>query len=729
MKIETNLHINLDLLQQVEDLFMSIQNSDGHDLLRLTHQIDDIEKEIYSSENNTFKLKTEKLTLNHTSINTDLEKDKKGIGRKLLSIKEEDSDQLEEDNHDFKKDIEDEVYTEGYDYDDEDVDDFDLLDEESLESMLRDYTNLTQKLQVINELIDTLEIKIAMKDNEDLQISAVQTLVVYLFAFEELEAELNNASMQDQRIFKRLNLQLQNLKKVYLRQVSQFENFLEKAWSLFLKMMDENGIQTQKRNYVINLINEFVFNYHYASEIEKLIIRRDIPEELDMISGGSEDLTVLTKFYKSLGVETEVHDEGYFSQVLKGFVSDGDDEELESTFPSRRLLSVQDEELDGHCSKEDPNCETENKSIFSDLSGKSISTTHPPRKTTVEYEKKEFDNSKSGLERCKDFLIKTEDFSNKRKEGSLNMGEMSSKQKVKAIKTFLLQMKESRQMLEEYKNIQESIADPQEYQKCHKMLNKALAAIQSQASNTKWMGHLTSLMASNDPQVLHELKNIMTATNQEETKQNQFQSRKLLSITDDIDGSCQKDDPDCDLRQAGLYLPEDNMKEKQQDDELIIPNSSQDPADELKKELDDALEESKTPKNSNFKSNDIPAVERCQALLSASNAHLKESRKDKTLKKMKTMTARQKVRALKTFMRRMTASKELLDEYQDIASSMKDHSDIQLCQPILKKAMENLAEIQTQAGSTEWMSHMTSLLGSDDPDVLAELNEIMASEI
>jgi len=87
---------------------------------------------------------------------------------------------------------------------------------------------------------------------------------------------------------------------------------------------------------------------------------------------------------------------------------------------------------------------------------------------------------------------------------------------------------------------------------------------------------------------------------------------------------------------------------------------------------------------------------------------------------MKAMTANQKVKALKTFM-----SKELLDEYQCIASSMKDHSAIQLCQPILNQSMENLAEIQTQAGSTEWMGHMTSLLGSD---VLTELNIVMASK-
>ena len=93
------------------------------------------------------------------------------------------------------------------------------------------------------------------------------------------------------------------------------------------------------------------------------------------------------------------------------------------------------------------------------------------------------------------------------------------------------------------------------------------------------------------------------------------------------------------------------------------------------------------------------------------------------------MNPKQKVKALKSFMARMTKSKELLDEYQDISSSMKDHSDIQLCQPILKEAMGNLAEIQAHAGNTEWMGHMSSLLESNDPDVLSELNDIMASKM
>ena len=130
------------------------------------------------------------------------------------------------------------------------------------------------------------------------------------------------SSSEDKENFKDLNIRLNNLKETHLKQVTHLEAFVEKAWSIFLKLLDEDVIETFKRNDVINLINEFVFNFHYASEIEKIIIRRNIPDELDMIAGGSEDIKVMTKFYKTLGIEPEVHDEGYFSQALQGFVSD-----------------------------------------------------------------------------------------------------------------------------------------------------------------------------------------------------------------------------------------------------------------------------------------------------------------------------------------------------------------------------------------------------------------------
>lgn len=773
LKMNDNEHFNLDLFHQVVGLFDSIQTSNGENLFKLAEQIEDIKNAIYpENEGEMVQVKRKVKAVNNTVVNSVIanynandsdDADYQKIGRKLLSIEEKDNDEennsaedeplgenypdetseklmdnddiesisnAETHDHDANEDHTSEEADNDYDYDYDSVDDFDLLDEESLTSMLNDYEEMSEKLQVIKDLIDTLETKIASKNDEELQTSAIQSLIVYLYAMEDLKLKVANASSNDKENFNNLNIRLNNLKETHLKQVTHLETFVEKAWSIFLKLLDEDVIQTFKRNDVINLINEFVFNFHYASEIEKIIIRRNIPDELDMITGDSDDIKVMTKFYKTLGIEPEVHDEGYFSQALQGFVSDGDEEELDASFQSRNLLSVKEDKLYGHCSKDDPDCESEERSVFSEVRGKSISTTLPPKVSTVESIYREPRKQPIlGLDRCKDFLARTEEFSNNPEILEENMGKMSSSQKIKAIKHFLSQMKKSQKMLEEYKSIQESIEDPQDYQKCHKMLKAALAAIQSQASNTKWMGHLTSLMASHDPQVINQLKDILTPENQDEDDQGQFQSRKLLSIEEDNDEYCDKSDEDCGSAQENLYLHENNVNGEDVEQSSSSGSSDKDKnlVDELKKELDEAFEESKSPKKMKSESNS--AVERCQALLVSSKKYLKGSRKDTTLKDIQTMNPKQKVKALKSFMARMTKSKELLDEYQDITSSMKDHSDIQLCQPILKEAMGNLAEIQAHAGNTEWMGHMSSLLESNDPDVLRDLNDIMANKM
>jgi len=770
LKMNENKPFNLDLLHQIVGLFDSIQTSNGENLFKLAEQIEEIKSAIYpEGEGEVIKVKEKVKAVNNSLVNSvldthiedeDYQFSFKLIGRKLLSVEEiitnieEEEDEeftheelaLDIEKHDIdthEKDMiesdeiddydasEDEENEEHYDYDT--VDDFDLLDEESLTSMLADYDDISEKLKVIEELIDTLEAKIVTKDDKELQTSAVQSLIVYLYAMEDLKPKVENASSKDKENFKNLNVRLNTLKETQLRLVTHFETFVEKAWSLFIQLLDENVIQEFKRNDVIDMINKFVFNFHYASEIEKMVISRDIPDEVDMIEGGSEDIRVMTKFYRSLGVEPEVHDEGYFSQALKGFVSDGEEDELDIGFQSRNLLSVKNEEEDisGHCSKDDPECGSEDKSVFSEVSTKSISTTLPPKVSTTESLGDFSVTTRAplrGLAKCEDFLARTEEFSNKPAVLEDDMGKMGPKQKIKSIKHFLSQMKKSQKMLEEYKSIQESIEDPQDYRKCHKMLKVALAAIQSQASNTKWMGHLTSLMASNDPQILNQLNEILTPKNKEEDEQNQFQSRKLLSIEEPAEQYCEQNNEDCGSPHENLYLQEDDLvNDKLQ--ESTSSHKNEKLVNDLKKELDDALKVSKNPRKSESPTKSKSPIERCQYLLVNSRKYLTATRKDKTFKEMQSMNPKQKVKALKSFMTRMTKSKELLDEYQDITLSMKDHSDIQLCQPVLKEAMENLSEIQAHAGNTGWMGQMSSLLESNDPDVLSELNDIMATKM
>ena len=166
-----------------------------------------------------------------------------------------------------------------------------------------------------------------------------------------------------------------------------------------------------------------------------MIVRRDIPEELDMIAGEMEDMKMMEKFYKSLGVEPEVQDESYFSQALKGFVSEGEDEELYDSYQSRSLLSVKEEEEYEYCDKEDPkDCKKKPESAFNYVSERGISTTLSPKvSTSTPQGRTAFSgNLGSGLDRCRDFLERSKEFTNEVDIGNRDMDKMPLNQKVKA---------------------------------------------------------------------------------------------------------------------------------------------------------------------------------------------------------------------------------------------------------------------------------------------------------
>ena len=760
IKMNENKNFDHHLFQQIVGLFESIQTSNGEKLFQLAEQIEEIKSGIYKQEENDMRYDRENIeTNNNRSVLDDSTMEPfsfKKIGRKLLSTEEfsNDNKKFEEENGNINSDYEegiidddsrtvnaikandnsqhkDDNYDDEEDMDEEETDeyettdDFDLLDEESLTSLLDDYDEISEKLIVLQDLIVTLETKIENKDDEELRTSAIQSLIVYLYAMQDMEPSVKNSSFQVRQNFKNLNARLKILKGTHLRLVTHLESFVAKSWDLFEKLLDDSVIQTFKRNDVINLINDFVFNFHYATETMKIIKSRGIPDEIDMIDGASEDMKVMEKFYQSLGVEPEVQDESYFTKALKGFVSDGEEEELDAGFQSRNLLSVKDEEMYGHCSKDDPECSDQEKSIFSDVKPKSISTTLPPKLSTVESSESFSVTTKSplsGMDRCKDFLARTEQFSTSPEVMEERIGKMTPSEKIKSIKHFLTKMKISQKMLEEYKSIQESITDPQQYLECHKMLKEALATIQSQASNNKWMGHLSSLMASNDQNILNELNDILTPKEDDDTK---FKSRKLLSIDEDEDDHCDEDNgDDCGLKHESLLL---QGQSENKDDSTTSLNRRKNLATELKKDLDEAFEMSKHPGKKEDPKKSRSAIERCQSLLVNSRKYLKSLVKDSKLKEVQKMNPKQKVKALKVFMKEMTKSKKLLEEYQQITTEMKDHSDVQVCQPLLKESLENLSELQAGTDSGAWMGHMSSLLESNDPDVMSELNDIITS--
>ena len=153
------------------------------------------------------------------------------------NLDKSDNEANEEENEekDIEKEEEEEDVEEDED-DDESEDDFDLLDEESLSEILRDYDEPVMKIEVFMELIDALEEKLSIVNNEELHTSALQSLVVYILAADELATEdsfkPSSSLTKAASLLASLAQRLDQLKQKYLPQAVAFDHYVGEAWKV-----------------------------------------------------------------------------------------------------------------------------------------------------------------------------------------------------------------------------------------------------------------------------------------------------------------------------------------------------------------------------------------------------------------------------------------------------------------------------------------------------------------
>ena len=223
----------------------------------------------------------------------------------------------------------DEVINEEEEYEDEEEeedeeDDFDLLDEDTLSEMLSDYDEPLMKVEVFMELVDTLEEKLKVKDNKELHISALQSLVVYILTAEELATEdfaiASSSPTKAASLFTSLSSRLDQLKQTYLPQAVAFDHYVGEAWKEFVVMLDDVRLADMRRAEMQKMINRwlslfiiqplhsgssknaenltrFVFNFHYAAELGKVIKARGLEEELSLIEEGRQEVEEMRLLY------------------------------------------------------------------------------------------------------------------------------------------------------------------------------------------------------------------------------------------------------------------------------------------------------------------------------------------------------------------------------------------------------------------------------------------------
>ena len=523
-------------------------------------------------------------------------------------------------------------------------------------------------------------------EDKNLYISAIESLLVYVSAVEDLRTE-ENLSKENSDKFEALNKRLNSLQMKYLSQITHFDTFFTIALESFEELIEKDQYDRKNKDDV-KLLNEFIFNFHYASQIEAIIRRRDIEDELMIIGDLEEDMKVMKNAYDSLGYGEEVQDDKYFSRIL-------DDIEDEDIYQSRRLLSISEMSTHQTCNAEDVDCAHEKNAPSAD----------------------NYDKCQNLLERAE----KIRDQLNFKEEQFLSLKEYEKKHQF--IKIFMTELKNSQNVLKEYQELMMEGKHCQEDISFKTRMKKIIENIQSQAGNLDWLKHVSSfLFEMKSSEDLLELSEILKRhdeldmnmiTESDNTMNTNFKKRSLLSID-----TCDKEDLDC--------KNEDSESELLRDSDKSNHNVKSEDKDKILRRLKHELDEDYGKTGGNKENAKKSALVQCQQFLEKSKKDLKAlSNLESKADTLRFLEPKKKIKLIKIFMSFMTNVKALFDEYKDIASSLTENDDKIVCQPVLKEAFENLLKLQKLSSKADWFNQMKSLLSTEDPEIVKELTEIM----
>ena len=638
----------------------------------------------------------EKLSLEEFTLrleNLDHNSEKVRFGRKLLSMDQCSGDDCQSDEELAAEDTGADIESEDNDYDvggiQEEKDNphyADLLDEDSLEELLKN-VDFGRKIHHINELLDKFEKIINLtSEDENLYISAIQSLLVYVSAVEDLRTE-ENLSKENGDTFEALTERLKSLQMKYLSQITHFDTFFTRALESFEELIEKNQFDRKNKDDV-KLLNEFIFNFHYASEIEAIISRRDIEDEMMIISDLKEDMKVMKNAYESLGYGEEVQDDEYFSRIL-------DDIEDEDIYQSRRLLSISEMSTHQTCNAEDVDCIHEKNAPSAD----------------------NYDRCQNLLERAEEIR----DHLNFKEDQFLSLKEYENKHQY--IRIFMTELKNSQNVLKEYQELMMESKHCQEYFPFKTRMKKIIESIQSQAGNLDWLKHVSSfLFEMKSSEDLLELSEILKGHDEldmgmvigaDNTMNTNVKKRSLLSID-----TCDKEDLNC--------KNEDSESELLRDLDKSYHNVKGENKDKILRRLKHELDASYGKTGGNKEYAKKSALVQCQQFLEKSKKDLKAlSNLESKADTLKILEPKKKIKLIRVFMTFMTNVKVLFDEYKELASSLMENDDKIVCQPVLKEAFENLLKLQKLSSKADWFNQMNSLLSTENPEIVKELTEIM----
>ena len=437
------------------------------------------------------------------------------VGRKLLSVDQCDSENCQDENINHVRQSDsnnDRVETDDYEETDEDYSDYEydddesegldeFLDEEDLEDLLKN-KDPSEYAGLMNDLLDNLEI--VMKSgskSDDFYISGIQSLLVYIAEVENWK----NGKIQSSEMGQ-LADRIENLKLLYLSQLTHFEIFFKFALDNFTALGELETFDGKNKEN-IRWLNNFIFNFHYASEIENIINRRNIPDEVEILEDYEAEMKVMYEAFFGMGFGEEVQDENYFAKYLSAD-SDDDDADVHQSrkllslsadklksvneadinhnlksFMSRKLLSIKDNNF---CEKDDIECNkkaSENmfdsdKNFVKEVQNKDVIIEDSNEDTDQGSDDTDKRNDlQTGLPLCHKFLAKSKKQLESMSELASQIESIKSlkpKKKVKLIQKFMTFMTALKLLFNEYQEIESSIKRHDDLTLCQPILKGSM---------------------------------------------------------------------------------------------------------------------------------------------------------------------------------------------------------------------------------------------------------------
>jgi hypothetical protein len=294
---------------------------------------------------------------------------------------------------DFDSDVaeDDSIFEEDYDSDMDGPDEYantNYKDLSDLEEFLASSKPVSVKLARIGRFMtepqfsmflveDSLTAAYVLIISEDQKDYFDEFLIICHGFIQGLQKKMMDTDTTHKSIFKAVAEKFSLIENSLFPRVHNLKEFASEALSCFHQIMSHSNNEPTRTD-AFKVVNRFIFNYHYAQELAKIILDKEDSTELALAELSISEVETMKPVHASLLSQlnltyaesitnSELHDEDYDTVYLSASIRDDDEDNSNDDcddggcFHLRKLLSVGDET----CSKDDLECDKKSQGIKS----------------------------------------------------------------------------------------------------------------------------------------------------------------------------------------------------------------------------------------------------------------------------------------------------------------------------------------------------------------------------